>query len=223
MHVCAHICIHARIYARLRLFLSNCDHLGRLQWVHSWVQGNLLLRLEAADTQLQQAINTQEAQATLPQAYGTWMAAQASSEGRKHKSLSWQAVATQIVRPASLQPIHMHFRRRLDGFRMRTLPGYRVARAVGILQRLSRLVAPRVTAAYIRTICNGWCTHARFQGHGACRLGCGNDCDSIEHVARCPLALEWSRRYARLQRPPQGGSWIFLLHDRGDVRHGFTR
>ena len=93
---------------------------------------------------------------------------------------------------------------------MHTLPGHRVARAVRILQRLNRLVAPRVVAAFIRSICEGWATHARFQGVAACRFGCGVGRDSLSHIVKCPRALEWCERYAQLRRPPLGEEGLFF-------------
>ena len=77
------------------------------------------------------------------------------------------------------------------------------------MNNLTSLVPPRVSAASFRTIWNMWCTSRRFQqstalgdlkrsragsyknDHGDhCRLGCGICAkDSIEHYARCKIAL----------------------------------
>ena len=78
-----------------------------------------------------------------------------------------------------------HLRRRLDRWNIVTLPGLRPARAVRHLQQLVLNGHPRVAAAYLRTICNGWCTSHRFQGAGPCRFACGRGRDKLEHFAFC--------------------------------------
>ena len=96
-------------------------------------------------------------------------------------------------------------RRRLNGFQAsRCLPGYRVQRALDILARLRTLTSPRVQAAYIRTICDGWSTKSRYQGEGPCRFGCDHGVDRLSHFAYCPKAREWALRYAGLRRPTFG-------------------
>jgi hypothetical protein len=60
------------------------------------------------------------------------------------------------------------------------------------LQKLHKLVPPRVCAAVFRTIFNGWCTAGRFQQAGMpndkCWLGCGSTAhDKIEHYCRCQV------------------------------------
>eukprot|EP00972_Heterocapsa_arctica_P039863 5872409-Heterocapsa_arctica.AAC.1 len=56
-----------------------------------------------------------------------------------------------------------------------------------------------VTAAVIRTFCNGWVTGRRMRFLPSCvlvnrcRVGCAPECcDSIEHYAMCPM-VDWLR------------------------------
>ena len=70
---------------------------------------------------------------------------------------------------------------------MSTLPGHRVDRACRVLRILGSHATPRVQAAYMRTIFNGWCTRGRFQHTGACRFGCARGHDSLEHFPYCPV------------------------------------
>jgi len=71
------------------------------------------------------------------------------------------------------------------------LPGHVSRRLVHHLPRLGKLVAPRVVAAVLRTLYNGWCTARRFQSVGCCCMGCQYlGTDSIEHYARCPLTSQ---------------------------------
>ena len=166
-----------------------------------------LFRLEAADLQAQECLEARRRSNTLPPAYDQWLnehSQEVAAGTRRRRHLSWQAVATKIVQQPALTSIHVHFRRRLDKCTMHALPGHRVARAVRILQRLNRPVAPRWVAAFIRSICDGWATHARFQGVAACRFGCGVGRDSLSHIVKRPRTLEWCERYSQLRRLPLG-------------------
>ena len=55
---------------------------------------------------------------------------------------------------------------------------------------------PRVSAAVLRTMWNGWTTARRFQQHGKCLLCCGHICseDSVEHYAVCQVAIKFGRQ-----------------------------
>ena len=83
-------------------------------------------------------------------------------------------------------------------------------------------MAPRVVASYIRTVCDGWATLSRFQCRGLCRFGCGNEQDSISHIARCPRAAGWAFQFSQLRRPPVGWEldYLFCMTDGAfDTRH----
>ena len=67
-----------------------------------------------------------------------------------------------------------------------TLPGRRLARVLARIRFLAGCCAPRVQAAYLRLVCDGWCTRCQFQGGGACLFGCDGHEDSVAHFARCP-------------------------------------
>ena len=84
------------------------------------------------------------------------------------------------------------------------------------LQHLHRVAPPRVCAAALRTIFNGWCTERRHQRCGGvgdiCYLGCGKEgCDSIEHYCRCPLGLEILRQRLNIILPGQDALAFFVL------------
>ena len=79
----------------------------------------------------------------------------------------------------------IHLRRRLDRWNLCILPGHRPARAEKAMRIIGKQLTPKVLAAYIRLICNGWCTSRRFQGRLGCRFGCGGEQDSVEHFAYC--------------------------------------
>ena len=118
---------------------------------------------------------------------------------------SWQPVAMQLVRQPTLQQTRIHLRRRLDTWDLHTLEGHRVDRAVSILHRASHLVPPRVVAAYLRTICGGWMTSARFgQPATPCRFGCVHGTDSLAHIARRPVVHSLIESEVRLHFPAVG-------------------
>ena len=76
-------------------------------------------------------------------------------------------------------------------FRLRGLPGLTASRCIRALKILKPLVAPRVSAAVLRTLRNGWKTTNRFQGSGACVLKCNSWAeDKIEHCAVCQCLMQ---------------------------------
>ena len=92
------------------------------------------------------------------------------------------------------------------------LPRQVAERVTKRLQRLPKLVPPRVGSAAFRTLSNGWCTDRRFQGHGTCRLGCNpNAGDSIEHYCRCPITRELFRKKLRFEMQPTNGLAVFAM------------
>jgi len=69
----------------------------------------------------------------------------------------------------------------------------KVERAMRTIDRLGKLVPPRVIAAVLRTWANGWCTTRRYQVESECIFGCpwrGTDC--IEHYLVCPKIEKWN-------------------------------
>ena len=119
--------------------------------------------------------------------------------------------------------IHMHpcqrmnvrdrIRKKLTRWKL-PLPLFMLAtRAANRTERLSRLVAPRVMAAVFCTLCNGWCTRARFQQDGPCCLGCSGDAlDRIEHYAHYIFLKRLLRQ--RLRLPPTTSMTLFLCLDK---------
>ena len=63
------------------------------------------------------------------------------------------------------------------------------------------MTTPRVQAAYLRTICDGWCTQRRFQGRGACAFGCQPGYDGLEHYACCTVVRHLFATGLNLQFP----------------------
>ena len=126
---------------------------------------------------------------------------------RKAKQLSWQAVATEVLAQPKLAGLFSHLRRRLDRLRCSLLPGHRVARVMRVRQRIVALCPPRVVAAFIRTVCDGWLTAGRFQSRLRCRFGCRRGRDTLARLMVCPCATRMAVRHSRLRRPP-GGSMV---------------
>ena len=84
------------------------------------------------------------------------------------------------------------------------------------LSRLRSLVSPRVCAAVLRTLFNGWCTHHRFQRRHAatniCVFGCSRSAsDSLEHYCRCPVVLQVLHRKLRVEVTPRAALRLFML------------
>ena len=84
------------------------------------------------------------------------------------------------------------------------------------LQRLSKLVPPRVCSAAGRVIFNGWCTKRRFQdrtsSHNICYLGCGGNAeDSIEHYCRCDVVAQVFKQKFHIGLAPKRGLSFFCM------------
>ena len=92
-----------------------------------------------------------------------------------------------------------------------------------MLQRLARLVPPRVVAAVLRTWFNGWCTARRFQANGRCFFGCSMGEDSVDHYMGCPRLHRHGQLRLRLHVAPtfeERGLRFFLLagaHELSDM------
>ena len=100
--------------------------------------------------------------------------------------------------------------------------GTMALRIVAGLQELRRLVPPRVSAAVLRTLWNGWTTAGRFQQKAKCLLGCTCDGgeDKIEHYATCPIVASFSRSFVGTRREAgrsRLGNFVVLGFDSGSV------
>ena len=72
----------------------------------------------------------------------------------------WQKLVTRACRPAPVLA-HQHLWQRLDRWPVDLLPGLRPARALRHIQVIAHTCQPRVLAAYLRTIFDGWVTRRR--------------------------------------------------------------
>ena len=134
----------------------------------------------------------------------------------------WQKRAADMLHSHPRLAAQDHLRSKLDEWDLQTLPGHRLAKASKALKILSTSCQPRVFAAYIRMLCNGWCTKRRFRTGGCCRLGCGAPEDSIEHMARCPVVTALFQQHLRLP-PPTGAGHLdafFCMEPARDVVRG---
>ena len=88
---------------------------------------------------------------------------------------------------------------------MSTLPGRRVHRVVTTFKILAAHAPPRVIAASLRSVCNGWVTTRRFPRAGIrrCILGCPAGEDSVEHYAGCRCFHRLCQRHLGLSMPPR--------------------
>ena len=89
---------------------------------------------------------------------------------------------------------------------------------VNTLQFLQTAVSPKVAAAVLRTLWNGWTTCHRFQGSGTCVFKCSHWAeDKLEHYAVCPHVHTFGRTMFNIrQKPSLNPSGLFLtlgLHE----------
>ena len=105
-------------------------------------------------------------------------------------------------------------RHKLDRYVLSGLPGVTAPRMARMMQFLQAAVNPRVAAAVLRTLWNGWTTEHRFQGSGTCVLGCSSWAeDKVEHYAVCPCVKKFGRSFFNFRPGPdpnQTGQFITL-------------
>ena len=156
-------------------------------WTSKWSQNSFLFILEAADLQLQARERIE--QHAVPKA---------------EVKIGWQSRAENMLNFKPRGMALLHLRRRLDRWKLHTLPGHRPRRIERLLHSLSKLAQPRVLAAVLRIVCNGWCTGRRFQRSDACKFGCKSGLDSNEHYARCPRLQQCFNRHLNIPAPERG-------------------
>ena len=144
----------------------SLQHVG---WINTWSRNSFFFTLERARNTYRDRCSRDSVEA----------------RGRDEQQ-GWQRNATQILRSVPKGISTTRLRRCLERWKIQVLHGHRVGRAMRVMVEVGRTSSPRVMAAYLRTICNGWCTKRRYQSHGLCAFDCGGGEDSLEHFARCP-------------------------------------
>ncbi len=181
--------VHERVSRLLYNDGADCS-LAHIRWWSSWAKQSFLIKLAEADRNLSGKISVLDGNSI-----------------DMERQMGWQGRVTPLFRSVQLGASMLHIRRRMDRWNMLTLPGHRPGRARTVLGILGRHSNPRVQAAYLRSICNGWCTKGRFQKKGNCAFGCGGGVDKLEHYARCTVVggllsshsnLDWDRGHGAL-------------------------
>jgi hypothetical protein len=130
----------------------------------------------------------------------------------------FQRTTRAALQPTQHSGMAQDMRRKVERWRTPQFPRVRAQRAVRALQTLRTLVPPRVIAALIRSLWNGWVTSRRMQkathDAGGCIFGC-EAVDCIEHYASCIRVAEFARKWLRLPHPPTPPEQLadFLLLD----------
>ena len=179
---------------RLQQAVAAAAGRPRAQAWRAWLDNLFLFQLARAETAL-------KAECARPPCSPSLYLPSAS--GIDH--VGWQARATKLLRARPDGAAFYHLRRKLDRWSLPTLPGRRVARVVSTFKTLATHAPPRVLAAALRTVCNGWVTTRRFPQAGVrrCVLGCPRGEDSIEHYAGCECFHQLCRRHLGLSTPPR--------------------
>ena len=175
--------VHRRATRLMAQFGDTCS-LSHIAWCVEWGRRSFLHNLVHADSRFIHMTRRQPVEESVME----------SRDG-------FQKHITPLLRSIAVGSSMVHLRRRLDYWSgLMTLPGHRTGKVRIVMSVLQRRANPRVQAAYLRTVCNGWCTRRRFQDRAAtCTFGCGRGMDSVEHFARCPLVGQLFDRNSRLQ------------------------
>ena len=119
----------------------------------------------------------------------------------------FQKVTRQALRKQETPNPVARMRHKLERWHLPGAAGITDGRVFRELNRLHEFVPPKVCAAVLRTLWNGWTSDDRFQGTKHCVLGCCGftDTDSIEHYAICPQVVRFNRTFLQLKEA-QGGN-----------------
>ena len=118
----------------------------------------------------------------------------------------WQRTVHRLLLPDYVPTMMAYMQKKVHRWPVGIFPRIRATRAFKVLPVVASVAAPRVLAAVLRTLWNGWPTARRFQRRGLdprarCCYGCAA-VDSIEHYAHCSALADFAWRYLRLPRPP---------------------
>ena len=109
-----------------------------------------------------------------------------------------QRAVHSLLREGTRRAPEMRMRQKLEAWQMPLFPRHRATRATAMLNRLTALVAPRVSAAVLRTLWSGWCTQRRFGGRARCLFCAREDEDSVEHASVCKSLATFGHAELRL-------------------------
>ena len=124
-----------------------------------------------------------------------------------------QRATTAILKERRISHPESGMRKKLEGWSLSIFPRVRATRAVKMISRLTKLTAPRVSAAILRTLWSGWCTKRRFGAKGPC-IFCGYlDGDSVEHALKCKVLSQFGAEKLALpyHTDPQKRGMSFLI------------
>ena len=94
---------------------------------------------------------------------------------------------------------HHRMRHKLARWWLPSVPRPTTDRILARLQRLGKLVPPRVVAAVLGSLWNKWPTARRLQGRAPCLMRCSSTAqDSLEHYACCPIVQGAAHRHLSL-------------------------
>ena len=208
---------HRQLRDTIRLLIQP----GHWATWHTWYTSGLLNHLHDADSELRQlgisanAVRSKLALSLKPSHHN-------DHPPRRNSDLTAQDIVRRSFQKtlrleihAAQRPHHIpRLRHKLDRWDLPGLPAHNATITHQALIRLRNLVPPRVSAAVLRTIFNGWMTKRRFQVHAHCLFGCNNwhDADSLEHYASCPSIHLLRHKRLNLRLRPWHKSIFLALH-----------
>lgn len=173
--------------------MIDCENIGRILTWYSWFKGDIIadifsnygelkeLRLWVSDILAYAApFKTDESVA--------------HREKRTRKN--FQRTVRRAISDAHSYDAHSRVRHMLDRWYFKGHPKIVANRCCKMLTSPKSLVPPRVCAAVLRTLWNGWCIGRRFLKSGRCCFNCDSyrdSDDSIEHYSCCKIVTGFAR------------------------------
>ena len=197
--------------------MRSSDHILRQVCWRTWLDNSFLLQLKRTlDSCKDAGITRTTVEDVIAKPHGRPF----PEHVHARMARNWQKATRRLVQPDFLPDLWSFMRARLDRWPLDIHPRVRADRAMSVLPAISKLAPPRVLAAILRTLWNGWITARRMQQQVPrdrlhCCFGC-HEIDDIAHYAHCSVVGDFARRHLGLIRDstPTDRLANFLLLDR---------
>jgi hypothetical protein len=188
----------------LQGWFENGEHGNRLgQWPNWFNKGPVCTLFDNAARLDDMGFTTD---IILKQSHGTPDPEESAEQRSKRIRKNFQRNVRKLIDKSVRQHPQPRMRHKLDRWKLSGQPGTTANRCLRALQLLQQAGSPKVAAAVLRTMWNGWTTARRFQKSGLCVFQCGGFCqeDSIEHYAHCPVGRRAAVRFLGIRFHNQG-------------------
>jgi hypothetical protein len=206
----------------LKRTMAQSDHIDRIAFYHKWYQNNLCCNLVSNIEELKaQGINATDIINSIVKC----PIRDIDDEGMQKLKSTFQSQVSKAIKsyeaPCPVQRIRYKLSRwQGTDWGISGLQRDNNVRAHRHICHLTKLVPPRIHAAVLHTLFNGWTTHRRMQKRKALTNLCVFKCnataeDSIEHYCRCSVVQRIALRTLKIEYVPEQALNLWSLSSKG--------